>query len=147
MLGECLGGALYTEDFRRLMYSVGCNDFRVISQSPVSLDDPDIIEKAGAINFLSMTIRAFKCDFEDICENYGQVAFYKGTIPDFPHSFILDNHHEFKVGLPYPICGNTYKMLAETRYAEHFNLIGDFSHHYGVFDCSDEQSKTEANCC
>jgi arsenite methyltransferase len=148
MLGECLGGALYTEDFRRLMQKVGCNDFRVVSKSPVNIDDTEIRKKAGNINFSSITVRAFKCEFEDICENYGQVAFYKGTIKDFPHSFMLDDHHVFKTGLPYPICGNTFKMLAETRYLEHFTLIGDFSEHYGVFDCTEgESSNREIACC
>ena len=28
LLGECLGGALYTEDFRRLLAKVGCFDYR-----------------------------------------------------------------------------------------------------------------------
>ncbi|PIR39474.1 MAG: methyltransferase type 11 [Alphaproteobacteria bacterium CG11_big_fil_rev_8_21_14_0_20_39_49] len=148
MLGECLGGALYKEDFRRIMQSVNCHDFRVVSKSPIKIDDAEIIEKAGNINFSSITIRAFKCDFEDICENYGQVAFYKGTIKDMPHSFVLDDHHEFKTGLPYPICGNTFKMLGETRYAEHFELIGDFSVHYGFFDCSEEKvSGVSMPCC
>jgi len=148
MLGECLGGALYTEDFRRIMQSVGCADFRAVSKGPIAIDDPEIIEKAGYINFSSITIRAFKCDFEDICENYGQAAIYKGTIKDFPHSFALDDHHEFKTGLPYPICGNTFKMLGETRYAEHFDLIGDFSKHYGIFDCLEgENSNNGIACC
>ena len=147
MLGECLGGALYTEDFRRLMQKSGCNDFRVVSKSQISLDDPEIVEKAGYINFYSITVRAFKSEFEDICENYGQVAIYKGTIEGYPHSFVLDDHHEFKTGLPYPVCGNTFKMLGETRYAEHFNLIGDFGTHYGVFECNDTVSDGEVACC
>jgi hypothetical protein len=138
MLGECLGGALYTEDFRRMMNLAGCLDFRVVSKSAIRISDVDIIKKAGMIKFSSITVRAFKCELEDICENYGQLAFYKGTVKDFPHSFTLDNHHEFKTGLPYPICGNTFNMLKQSRYAEHFELIGDFSIHYGVFDCTEE---------
>jgi len=31
------------------------------------------------------------------------------------------------------VCGNTWRMLKETRFAPHFDFIGDFSRHYGVF--------------
>ncbi len=33
--GECLGGAMYTEDFRRLLFDLGIKDYRTIGQSPV----------------------------------------------------------------------------------------------------------------
>jgi len=31
---------------------------------------------------------------EDLCEDYGQVAVYKGTIPGHTHSYALDDHHK-----------------------------------------------------
>lgn len=147
MLGECLGGALYTEDFRRIMQKTGFLDFRVTGKGPVSLDEPKIIKQAGMIDFSSITIRAFKCDLEDVCENYGHVAYYKGTIEESPHSFVLDDHHEFKTGLPYSVCGNTANMLSQTRYAKHFKIIGDFSTHYGIFDCSDGDKDNQSTAC
>ncbi|MBT5029500.1 MAG: methyltransferase domain-containing protein [Nitrospina sp.] len=141
LLGECLGGALYVEDFRRLLRKVGGHDYRVVAKNPITLNSEDIQRKAGMIDFYSMTIRSFKCDFEDICENFGHVAYYKGSIPEFPHGFTLDDHHYFQSGVPVPVCGNTSKMLSETRFGEHFNVIGDFSTHYGPFDCSTPQAQ------
>ncbi len=135
LVGECLGGALYVEDFRRLLRRIGCLDYRVVSANPVEIVDPALREKAGMIDFFSMTIRAFKLDCEDLCENYGQVAWYRGTIPHHPHRFALDNHHLFTTGLPMPVCGNTAMMLTATRYAPHFRVEGDRSVHYGPFDC------------
>ena len=136
LLGECLGGALYIEDLRRMLAKVGCYDFRTISKTPITLNNQDIQRKAGMIDFYSMTVRTFKCDFEDICENYGHVAYYQGTIPEFPHGFTLDDHHYFQTGIPAPVCGNTYKMISESRFADHFKVTGDFSTHFGPFDCS-----------
>jgi len=150
ILGECLGGAMYLEDFRRTINKIGCADFRITSQSAISIDDPEIFKKVGMINFCSMTIRAFKCDFEDICENYGHVAYYLGTIPEAPHSFILDDHHEFKTGMPVPVCGNTAIMLSETRFTEHFRVEGDFSTHFGAFECNPNSLNHDAklaSCC
>lgn len=138
LYGECLSGAMYVEDFRRLLREIGCLDYRVISESQISLDNPEIEEKAGMINFYSITIRAFKLNsLEDICEDYGQVAVYNGTIPHAPHRFVLDDHHVFEAGKPMLVCGNTAAMLEETRFQDHFTVTGNRSVHYGAFDCVD----------
>jgi hypothetical protein len=38
-----------------------------------------------------------------------------------------------QTGKVFPVCGNTYRMLNETRLAEHFDFIGSFDRHYGIF--------------
>jgi ubiquinone/menaquinone biosynthesis C-methylase UbiE len=151
LYGECLAGAIYTEDFRRLMTEMGIPDTRVLSKRQLVLEDPELINKAGMIDFYSMTVRAFKVELEDICENYGHVAYYNGTLKEHPHSFILDDHHEFPTGLPIPVCGNTANMIGKSRVADHFRIIGDFSTHYGPFECgpgasTSEQGQTGACC-
>ncbi|MCB0366706.1 MAG: methyltransferase domain-containing protein [Bdellovibrionaceae bacterium] len=136
LLGECLGGALYIEDFRRLLLEVGCPDFRVVSSSTMSLSDPEVEAKIGMVRFYSMTIRAFKLELEDRCEDFGQMATYKGTLPELPHFFDLDNHHHFIAGKPMAVCSNTARMLSQTRLKNHFEVVGDESTHFGLFDCS-----------
>lgn len=136
LYGECLSGALYTEDFRRLLRKIGILDYRIVSRAAIDLQTPEIKQKVGMINFYSVTVRAFKLDsLEDICEDYGQVAIYQGTIPEMPHAFVLDDHHTFFTGKPKLVCGNTAAMLQETRLAEHFSLLGNRSTHFGAFDC------------
>lgn len=148
--GECLGGAMYFEDFRRMMRDIGIPDYRTVNRRALTLDDPEIAQKLGMIDFYSATIRGFKVELEDVCENYGHVAYYKGTIPENPHSFMLDDHHLFQTGLPVPVCGNTANMLSQTRLSKHFKVDGDFSTHYGLFDCalpaSNSQTVTGACC-
>lgn len=135
--GECLAGALYTEDFRRLLARLGCPDYRKVSSRRIALNNPALEQKAGMIDFYSVTVRAFKLDsLEDICEDYGQVATYLGTIADAPHGFALDDHHFFVTGKPMLVCGNTADMLTRTRFAPHFRVSGDRSVHFGPFDCS-----------
>lgn len=95
LVGECLAGALYTEDFRRALESAGCPDARTVAASPVTISDPDIERKIGFAAFTSRTIRAFKLPLEDRCEDYGQVAVYHGTIAEHPRAFDLDDHHRF----------------------------------------------------
>ncbi len=136
--GECLGGAMYVEDFRRLLFSLGVPDYRVSSSSAVSLRDPEIEARVGMVSFLSMTIRIFKLPgLEDRCEDYGQVAYYLGTIPGHPHSYRFDDDHTFHTGRPLLVCGNTAAMLTETRFGRHFRVEGDRSIHHGLFDCSE----------
>jgi SAM-dependent methyltransferase len=136
LLGECLGGALYWEDFRRIMEALGCPDVRIVTHSPISLNDAEVAAKIGMVKFYSATIRAFKMPLEDRCEDYGQVACYLGTLPEHPHAFDLDNHHHFETGRPLLVCGNTADMLLASRYAEHFQVLGDKSKHFGLFDCA-----------
>lgn len=135
--GECLGGALYFEDFRRLLRTLDCPDYRIVSRRRIAIKDAQVQAKAGMIDFHSATVRAFKLDgLEDVCEDYGQVAIYRGTIPESPHAFGLDDHHLFITNKPMLVCGNTASMLGETRFARHFTLLGDRSTHYGPFQCA-----------
>lgn len=151
LLGECLGGALYWEDFRRILQDLGCPDVRAVKQNPISLDDPEVFAKIGMVNFQSITVRAFKMPLEDRCEDFGQVAVYLGTIDQHPHSFDLDDHHHFETGRPLRVCGNTADMLTLSRYGDHFQVLGDKSRHFGLFDCSpgpgSDAAQSAGACC
>jgi len=150
--GECLSGALYIEDFRRLLAGVGCPDYRKTSEAVVTIDNPEIEARIGFASFSSITVRAFKLDaLEDICEDFGQVAVYNGTIEGHPHHFDLDDHHRFYTGKPMLVCGNTAAMVAETRFGSHFSVTGDRTTHFGAFDCQpagqDRPGSTGGSCC
>jgi len=88
---------------------------------------------------------------EDRCEDYGQIAVYLGNIEHHPHSFDLDDHHHFETGRPLRVCGNTADMLSASRYGKHFQILGDKSRHFGLFDCSSvanpEAAKGAGACC
>ena len=134
LYGECLSGAMYTEDFRRLLLRLGINDYRLLSSRRLTINNAEIEEKVGNIGFYSLTVRAFKLAIEDKCEDHGQVATYLGTVPGQPHQFVLDDHHTFETGRPMLVCGNTAAMVADTRYGQHFRVLGDTSQHFGLFD-------------
>ena len=144
--GECLAGAMYTEDFRRLMQEVGCADYRTMSSRKIELGNPEIEARIGMVDFYSVTVRAFKlANLEDICEDYGQVAVYLGTVPDHPNFFDLDDHHRFITGKPMLVCGNTAAMVQDTRFGKHFRVDGDRSVHYGPFDCAPAAGREEGD--
>ncbi len=84
LLGERRSGALYGEDFRRMLQPVGCNDARSVCQAPIPLLDPRIEANSGMVGFREITMHAFKLPLEDRCEDYGQVATYLGTIAGLP---------------------------------------------------------------
>jgi len=151
LMGECLAGALYGEDFRRILNRHGIRDYRICARSPIEVEDPKLREQLGAVRFESLTIRAFKLDLEDRCEDFGHVARYKGSIAHHGLSFELDDHHLFEKGRYVPVCGNTARMLSETRFGAHFDVLGDFSTHYGLFDCAEEPAENtpdvSASCC
>ncbi|MCC8422042.1 methyltransferase domain-containing protein [Photorhabdus thracensis] len=133
MVCECIGDALYFEDFIRLAKTAGFNDVRIINSSLKSINNKEIEAKLGGAKLYSMTLRLFKLDLEDRCEDYGQVAIYKGNLPDAPDQFVLDQEHIFETGRAVPVCRNTADMITKSRYHTLFDLMGDGKKHYGLF--------------
>lgn len=137
LLGECLGGALYVEDFKRICQKVGFTDPRALAAAPIEVHDPELKELCGNAKFFSITYRCFKLSsLETLCEDYGQTATYKGTLLGGKNGYDLDDHHFFETGKPMLVCGNTASMVSETWLAPHFQVTGDRSYHFGLFDCS-----------
>lgn len=134
LLGECLGGALYWNDFHALAKEAGFLDPRLVADRPLGVTDEALAAKVGPAKFFSATYRLFKLpDLEPMCEDYGQAVVYKGGVPHAEDVFILDKHHAMVRDQVFPVCGNTWKMLKDTRFARYFDFIGDFSRHYGIF--------------
>lgn len=131
-----IAGAMYCEDFRRLLQDLGCNDYRNYVKKQLTISDPGTASKVGLASFTFRIVRLFKLNLEDICEDYGQVAVYKGTMPGFPHAFPLDDHHLFVTDKPMLVCGNSGSMVEDTRFGKYFTVTGNKKIHYGSFDCS-----------
>ena len=204
---ECLSGALYWNDFLRLAKLCGFADPRLVTSSPIKINNPQLeeavekympatVDASGKAQpqFYSATYRLWKiAELEPDCEDYGQAVQYLGTIPypacqevngstvrplplpplgaagsshseqervlrsfdldaalspaagDMPgahatpaklmSAYKLDDHHVFPVGKVMPVCGNTYRMLNQTRLKHHFRFHGgNFTQHYGIFN-------------
>jgi arsenite methyltransferase len=148
MYGECLGGTLYIEDFRRMLHDIGIPTYCVVSVKPITIQNAEIEGKAGNVTFSSITIRAFKlAELEDRCEDYGQIATYKGGIPFSLHKFDLDSGHSFIKNKPMPVCRNTAKILSESRFGKYFTVTEPIEH-FGLFpSCEQEKIVMTEDCC
>ncbi len=132
--GECISGAFYWGDFDRLAKEAGFLDPRLVTDRPLVIGDPEQLAKVQGFQFTSATYRLFKLSgLEPRCEDYGQAVRYLGTIPGHEDAFALDGHHHIETGRMFAVCGNTYRMLQDTRFAAHFEFFGDFSRHFGIF--------------
>ena len=154
--GECLSGALYWNDFLRMAKQAGFTDPRAVEDKPITIENQEVEELVGDIKFYSVTYRLWKIEgLESDCEDYGQAVSYKGGIPEELLSFKLDDHHVFPKGKILPVCGNTYKMLQETRFKNYFDFYGTWDTHYGIFEgcggnipfTSDTSNREGASCC
>ena len=136
LVGECLGGAMYIEDFRRLMRRCGWEDFRYVKSRAATIDNDEVEALLGNIQFSKRTVRAFKLPDiqEDICEEYGQTAIYNGGIEGSENYFDLDDHHRFFKGLRLDVCGNSCSYVQNTRFGKYFTIYGDRSIHFGPFE-------------
>jgi hypothetical protein len=134
LYGECLGGALYWNDFLPMAKQAGFLDPRLVTSRPITVENEAMRAKLGQAQFFSATYRLFKLEgLETACEDYGQAVIYKGGVAEQPHAFELDGHHLIEKGKVFPVCGNTWRMLTETRFRPYFDFIGDFATHYGIF--------------
>lgn len=156
LYGECLGGALYWNDFMSLARAAGFADPRLVESRPLEAQSTEIKKMIEGINFYSATYRLFKIDgLEPACEDYGQAVIYKGTIANHEKQITLDSHHVIEAGRVFPVCGNTYRMLHDTRLGEHFDFIGSWDRHFGIFpgcgtECPYAEASTESSdgaCC
>lgn len=132
--GECLGGALYWNDFLQIARNAGFRDPRLVTDRPLTIQNDELKERLAPAKFHSATYRLFKIDgLESACEDYGQAVVYKGGVTNAETIFMLDAHHAIEKDRIFPVCGNTYRMLKESRFAPHFEFHGDWSAHYGIF--------------
>ena len=152
--GECLAGALYRGDFLVLAKQAGFADPRLLADRPIEITDPAIAAKLGSVRFYSATWRLFRLEgLEPACEDYGQAVRYRGTLPAAPDQYALDKHHVIETGRVFPVCGNTWRMLAGTRLAPHFDFLDGGGRHLGIFPgCGAAipfaaQDKPAAACC
>ena len=132
--GECLSGAMYVEDFRRMLVCCGTQVCYDVAHEPLEVGDFQIATKLGSIGFASRTMRAIKCDkFEDREEDYQQTATYLGTMPENKRYFDLDSEVRFIKDRPVAISGNMATFLENSRYGEHFRITPR-REHVGPFD-------------
>ena len=153
LYGECLSGALYWNDFLKFAKLASFTDPRLVTHRPITIENPVLEAAVAPLQFTCATYRLWKlADLESDCEDYGQAVIYKGTIENCPHGLPLDGHHWIETGKVFPVCGNTWNMLAQTRFGAHFDFIGNFDKHYGIFEgCGAaspfEADAAEASCC
>lgn len=135
LYGECLSGALYWNDFMRIAKTLGFIDPRLVEDRLLTIDNEKILALMGNIRCFSATYRLFKLPaLETVGEDYGQAVIYKGSIKHHEQVFKLDKNLMIETGKVFPVDGNTYRMLHETRFAPHFEFIGSWETHYGIFE-------------
>lgn len=143
IVGECLGGALYVEDYRRQMAGLGFNMSYIVSNSVLTVEDEALKPKLAHVNFTSQTVRAFKIEAEDREEDYGHKVRYVGSIAEFADGFTLDQNHSFATGEWVSVSGNVANILMLSRYKDAFEVVGSFDVHHGGF----EVAASDDSCC
>lgn len=128
LVGECLGGALYLQDFHTVMKAAGFSDIRIVSTDPVAVNNERLKALVKDASFYSLTVRAFKVDLENSREDYGHKATYSGE-----GSFKLDLDLTFENGQAIAVDKNTSMVLSKSRFANVFKIEGDGETHYGEF--------------
>ncbi|MDR1605081.1 MAG: methyltransferase domain-containing protein [Gracilibacteraceae bacterium] len=128
LVGECLGGALYVEDFRRLLAQAGFAAWYGVERTVLRVHDPALRAKVEAVNFVSMTARACKLPLEDREEDYGQTARYLGSLAECPQGFVFSGELYLPAGEAVRVSGNQAAVLSGSRWAPHFAVTAPGPH-------------------
>lgn len=110
LIGEGIAGAAYLRDFMKLSKQTGFNDPRIVDWTRLSIASK-MQDMVKGLKMFSVTLRLFKNDkLEDSCEDYGDVAVYRGGT-DLPEKIIFDKNLVFEKDVETPIDGNTAQIL------------------------------------
>ncbi len=137
--GECISGALTTEEFISLAKEAGFYGITILTDS--------FYREAGGINFYSITFRAHKLIKGERCLYLGHEATYIGPFK----SVSDDEGHEFPRGLAIEVCTDTARKLSLAPYREFFTITAPEGHETSKEEscCASDANKTEgkSGCC
>ena len=124
LYGECLSGALSEQDFTDLASEAGFGDPREVERSKITIDNDEVQRLVEDIQFDSITYRLFKIPSLGATgiEEGGSIR-YKGTLGNSPCVFELDGDNRFKAAADVPVSNHTLNILANSRFARHFDFI------------------------
>jgi len=123
LIGECLAGALYLQDFYTLCHEVGFTDPRIVTQNSMAIGNQKIKNLLGDASFQSITFRLIKL------KNSGEMAIYNGSYPGRPDSFSIDCNHNFITNKPQLVSGNTAAILRKSITLSKYFTIRDHPTH------------------
>lgn len=154
LVAECLGAAAYDRDLREVIRAAGFPYIWEVKRTPIPTDE--VCRSTGEnVGFYSVVWRGVKLSrtervgadelpmLEPTCEDYGQIATYRGNLATVPATFALDADHVFEAARPTPVCRNTANILRHTRLSRYFNVTPPVKH-FGVFACGPTPSATSA---
>ncbi len=126
-----LAGAMFVGDFRRLVQANGFNDPRYLINFKTPLSDAEKAKYFG-IDFATITVRVLNSQWtEDVCESYGEVVTYDGSLPDYPDFFLFEHNIKFPTGKDCEVCGNVSGLAGHSRYSKVFKVVGNRERHIG----------------
>ncbi|KAJ2449154.1 hypothetical protein EV183_005039 [Coemansia sp. RSA 2336] len=100
--GEGLSGALFTNEFERIVTDIGFCFPRILTITPVEVYDTQLKQLVGDIKYFSITYRLFKlgeqAGYDD--KGSGYVATYLGTITGHEDKYVLDIDNAFERNVP-----------------------------------------------
>ncbi|GJD09462.1 Arsenite methyltransferase [Galdieria sulphuraria] len=132
LVGQCLGKAMYIQDFVSLVKKAGFSDIRLVSSSKERLSLETETKLNGASAY-SCVFRAFRLEHLDEClEDYQETAIFHGATDVDRDTYQSDCNLKFLKDLPVSVDGNTAEIIRHSRLSRHFHVT-DRKSHQGLF--------------
>ncbi|KAJ1720364.1 hypothetical protein LPJ53_005003 [Coemansia erecta] len=121
LLGECIGGALYSQEFEQMAEKVGFARPRVLAISHIEIHDAELKQLVGDVKFYSITYRLFKLPKNDKVEG-PTTATYLGSIDGHAGEYVLDIDNRFETNVPMVVSSETAEAIAHSWISGFFTL-------------------------
>ncbi|KAJ1897077.1 hypothetical protein LPJ66_003602 [Kickxella alabastrina] len=116
--GEGLTGALFANEFERIVKKIGFVSPRVLSIRHISIFDEQFKQLVGDTNYFSITYRLFKVP--SAIGDANCTATYLGTVEGHEERYLLDIDNSFDTNVPRRVSANTATILKESWLAKYF---------------------------
>ncbi|KAJ2872290.1 hypothetical protein FB639_004366 [Coemansia asiatica] len=125
LLGECIGGALFTEEFETMAREIGFAMPRVLSIAHIEIHDQELLQLVGETKFFSITYRLFKPNpTNGSLGSLDEVALvtYHGGVEGEESSYVLDIDHVFEKDVSAVVSADTARLMAQPWIAPFFTV-------------------------
>ncbi|KAJ1935847.1 Arsenite methyltransferase, partial [Kickxella alabastrina] len=128
LLGECIGGALFTEEFEQIAHDIGFATPRVLAISHIEVHDEKLKALVNDTKFFSITYRLFKTPQGDIHPRGNALVSvtYNGAIEGHEEEYVLDVNNVFKRNVPTVVGAETACVLSLSWLEKYFTFDYDF---------------------
>ncbi|KAJ1882155.1 hypothetical protein H4R99_003536 [Coemansia sp. RSA 1722] len=125
LLGECIGGALFVDEFEDMAKNIGFATPHVLSATHIQIHDDELLQLVGQTKFYSITYRLFKPNhipLDITADQQVAAVTYHGGIEGSEEKYVFDADNVFEKNVSAIVAVDTAALMAQSWVAGFFTF-------------------------